>query len=48
MHSQKGTYTPWDGKWNGIHVPDGTYYYVFYYDGGHKNKHVKGDVTVLR
>ncbi len=48
VHSQKGTYTPWDGKWNGINVPDGTYYYVFYYDGGQKNKFVKGDVTVLR
>lgn len=47
VHSQKHTYTPWDGRWNGINVPDGTYYYVFYYDGGH-GKHEKGDVTILR
>jgi gliding motility-associated-like protein len=47
VHSQKHTYTPWDGRWNGINVPDGTYYYVFYYDGG-KGKNEKGDVTILR
>ncbi len=47
VHSQKNTYTPWDGTWNGIRVADGTYYYVFYYEAG-KNKHLKGDVTVLR
>jgi trimeric autotransporter adhesin len=47
VHSQKGSYTPWDGKWNGINVPDGTYYYIFYYDGG-SGKHIKGDVTILR
>ncbi len=48
VHSQKNSFTPWDGKWNGIHVPDGTYYYVFYYDGGNKNKLEKGDITILR
>jgi gliding motility-associated-like protein len=48
VHSQKHEYTPWDGRWNGINVPDGTYYYVFYYDGGSKGKHEKGDVTILR
>jgi gliding motility-associated-like protein len=48
VHSQKGSYTPWDGKWNGINVLDGTYYYVFYYDGGNKNDLIKGDVTILR
>jgi gliding motility-associated-like protein len=47
VHSQKGTYVPWDGTWNGINVPDGTYYYVFYYDGG-SGKHIKGDITILR
>lgn len=47
IHSQKGNYTPWDGNWNGIKVPDGTYYYVFYYESG-KNDILKGDVTVLR
>jgi gliding motility-associated-like protein len=44
VHSQKGTYTPWDG---GNHA-DGTYYYVFYYKGSDKNKFQKGDVTILR
>jgi gliding motility-associated-like protein len=47
IHSQKGNYTPWDGNWNGIKVPDGTYYYVFYYESG-KNDILKGDVTILR
>jgi len=48
VHKQKGSYTPWDGKWNGINVPDGTYYFVFYYDPGKNNKLEKGDVTILR
>lgn len=48
IHSQKGEYTPWDGKWAGIDVPDGTYYYVFYYDGANKSDLLKGDVTILR
>lgn len=48
VHSQKGSYTPWDGNWNGINALDGTYYYVFYYDGGNKHDFIKGDVTILR
>ena len=48
VHSQKETYTPWDGTWNGINVLDETYYYVFYYDSGNKNKILKGDITILR
>lgn len=48
VHKQSGTYTPWDGKWNNINVADGTYYYVFYYEGSGKNKLEKGDVTILR
>lgn len=48
VHSQKGNYTPWDGKWIGINAVDGTYYYVFYFDGGNKHKFLKGDVTILR
>lgn len=47
VHSQKGTYSPWDGKLNGLKVVDGTYYYVFYYEAG-KNDILKGDVTILR
>ncbi|MCE3229653.1 MAG: hypothetical protein K0S32_4204 [Bacteroidetes bacterium] len=48
VYSQRGKYEPWDGKWNGVNVPDGTYYYVFYYDGGNKRDLEKGDVTILR
>lgn len=48
VHRQKNTYEPWDGKWNGIDLPDGTYYYVFFYDAADKNKLLKGDVTILR
>ncbi len=48
VHSQKEHYTPWDGTWNGVNVPDQTYYYVFYYDSGNKNKVLKGDITILR
>jgi len=48
VHSQKHTYTPWDGKWNGIALPDGAYFYVFFYDTSDKTKLVKGDVTILR
>lgn len=48
VHSQKEKYTPWDGTWNGINVPDQTYYYVFYFDGGNKKKVLKGDITILR
>lgn len=48
VHSQKETYIPWDGTWNGINVLDETYYYIFYYDSGDKKKVLKGDITVLR
>lgn len=48
VHSQKGTYKPWDGTWAGGNVADGTYYYIFYYDGSDKNNLLKGDVTILR
>lgn len=48
IHSQSGEYKPWDGTWNGVNVPDGTYYYVFYFDKEKKSKLLKGDVTVLR
>lgn len=48
VHEQKGTFTPWDGKWNGVAALDGTYYYVFYFDGKDRNKLLKGDVSILR
>lgn len=48
VHSQKSVYVPWDGKSAGIDVPDGTYYFVFFYDAGNKNSFAKGDITLLR
>lgn len=48
VHRQTKEYTPWDGKWNGIDLPDGTYYYVFFYDADKKSKAAKGDITILR
>ncbi|WP_317898600.1 gliding motility-associated C-terminal domain-containing protein [Aurantibacillus circumpalustris] len=48
VHSQKKEFTPWNGKWNGIDLPDGTYYYVFFYDASQKTNLLKGDVTILR
>jgi gliding motility-associated-like protein len=48
VHTQKKNYTPWDGKWNGIDLPDGAYYYVFFYNSSDKGKLIKGDITILR
>lgn len=48
VHRQSGTYTPWDGKWLGADLPDGTYYFVLFYDAANKSKLVKGDITILR
>lgn len=49
VHHQKGgQYIPWDGRSAGIAVPDGTYYYVFFYDASNKDRFVKGSITLLR
>ena len=48
VHGQKKIFIPWDGKWNGIDLPDGAYYYVFFFDSENKKELVKGDVTILR
>jgi gliding motility-associated-like protein len=48
VHHQKKSFTPWDGKWAGANVPDGTYYFIFFFDAGDKNKLLKGDISVLR
>ncbi len=48
VHLQKNEFEPWNGKWNGVDLPDGTYYYVFFYNGNNKTKLEKGDVTILR
>ncbi|WP_426584242.1 PKD domain-containing protein [Mucilaginibacter sp. R-33] len=28
LYQSKGIYKPWDGKYNGLNVPSGTYYYI--------------------
>jgi gliding motility-associated-like protein len=48
VHSQKKTYTPWDGKWLGVDLPDGSYFFVLFYDANDKSKLIKGDITLLR
>lgn len=48
VHAQRHEYTPWNGKWNGIDLPDGTYYYIFFYNEAERSNLVKGDVTILR
>jgi gliding motility-associated-like protein len=48
VHHQRKEFSPWDGKWIGTNLPDGTYYYVIFYDEADKSKLVKGDVTILR
>ena len=48
VHTQKNVYTPWDGTYNGLPMPDGTYYYVFFYDSSNKNNFVKLFTTILR
>ena len=48
VHTQKNVYTPWDGTYNGLPMPDGTYYYVFFYDSSNKNYFVKLFTTILR
>jgi gliding motility-associated-like protein len=48
VHFQRHTYEPWDGTWLGAHLPDGTYYYVLFYDESNKKHFVRGDITILR
>jgi large repetitive protein len=48
VHRQIGDYSPWDGTHLGINVPDGAYYYVFYYDKNKQSNYLKGSITLLR
>lgn len=48
VHHQEDTYEPWDGKWLGVPLPDGTYYYLLMYDKENKSSYVQGDLTILR
>lgn len=48
VHHQKSQYIPWDGTWVGLNLPDGTYFFVLFYEASDKNNLLKGDVTILR
>jgi gliding motility-associated-like protein len=48
VHHQQKNYIPWDGKWLGSDLPDGTYYFVLFYDKSKSDNILKGDVTILR
>lgn len=48
VHQQRKQYTPWDGTQLGVKVPEGTYYYIFYYEEGRSSKIEKGSVTIVR
>lgn len=48
VHHQKKDFTPWDAKWLGANLPDGTYYYLLFPDAANKSKAMKGSITILR
>lgn len=48
VHKQESSYTPWDGTSIGTHLPDGAYYYVFFYDKSNKENFARGVITLLR
>jgi gliding motility-associated-like protein len=47
VHEQRKLYIPWDGTHLGVHVPDATYYVIFFYEEGKTNKIEKGSVTII-
>jgi len=46
LYSKKGYANDWDGNYNGAALPQGTYYYVFFYGDGKGQK--RGFITVIR
>jgi gliding motility-associated-like protein len=48
VHQQRKLYIPWDGTHLGVHVPDATYYVIFFYEEGKTSKIEKGSVTIIR
>lgn len=48
IHYQLDKYIPWDGKNQGIPLPDATYFYVLYFSKIDKSKFIKGEVSILR
>lgn len=45
---QRSVYMPWDGKWLGVDLPDGAYYFIFFYNAADRHKLEKGDITIIR
>ncbi len=48
VHTQRHQYIPWEGTQLGLKLPDATYYYIFFYDGGDATNYEKGSVTIVR
>ncbi|MDF2449234.1 MAG: hypothetical protein K0R26_1738 [Bacteroidota bacterium] len=48
VHTQVGTYYPWDGTSFGMPLPDATYYYILYPDKSNRKKILKGEISILR
>ncbi len=48
LYESKGTYIPWDGKYEGKHVPVGTYYYVIRLHDPLFPKPFTGPLTIFR
>lgn len=48
VHFQTDTYTPWDGKKNGVSLPDATYFYIIYLSKIQRTTFIKGSVSIIR
>ena len=48
VHHQAMEFTPWDGKQNGIDLPVGAYYYIFYYSADNSKDFEKGSIVLMR
>ena len=48
VHHQFNTYIPWNGTSLGLALPDGSYYYILFFDVTDKNKFIKGTVSIIR
>jgi len=46
VFSENGYGTPWDGKYHGADLPQGTYYYII--NPGSGRKAISGSVTIIR
>ncbi len=48
VHRQFKNYIPWNGTTLGLALPDGTYYYILFFDAADQNKFIKGAVSIIR